>query len=75
MAFFDLFRPRPKRTADQIVHDLAEATFLLHPAALDRVLLRVDARYAVVEMEVPALDPTRPATFQGDPARQTARIS
>lgn len=75
MGFFDLFRPRPARTADQIVRDLAEASFTLHPSALDRVVIRVDTHFAVVEMEVPALDPQRDVGFHGDPAQQTARIS
>lgn len=75
MALFDLFKRRPARSAALIVRELAAATFALHPAALDRVVLRVDAKFVVRVMEVPALRDAPAPSETSAPEAQVARLS
>jgi len=75
MGIFDWLRPRPKRFSNAIARELAEATFALHPAAAERVIVIVDRRQVVASMAVPSLDPTRAVDVQVDRALYTARVS
>lgn len=75
MGLFDWFKPKPKRSINQVARELSEAVFALHPAAEDRVIVTIDGKHLVHEMFVPTSTSGGPVLPAGDRGEQVARVS